>query len=162
MPRKKGPGFTLSPAMIRFQSYFSKVEASLWWKSMAVAVIFGLAVATMLTLLVVPVLTLAWGLRGRPLVRRAGLAVAVGAVTFATFLPWFAFNVARFDEPVLMTSQTGAVLSAASCDSTFYGDLFAHVVDYQGELYLEEGLHRALRAALQQRATLHARVLVLH
>ena len=47
-------------------------------------------------------------------------------------------------------------------DSTFYGDLFAHVVDWDGDLYLEEGLHRALRAALQQRATLHARVLVLH
>ncbi len=46
-------------------------------------------------------------------------------------------------------------------DSTFYGDLFAHVVDWQGDLYLEAGLHRALRAALQQRATLHARVLVL-
>lgn len=47
-------------------------------------------------------------------------------------------------------------------DSTFYGDLFAHVVSWNGELYLEDGLHRALRAALQQRATLHARVLVLH
>jgi Arc/MetJ family transcription regulator len=46
-------------------------------------------------------------------------------------------------------------------DSTFYGDLFPHVVDWQGELYLEDGLHRALRAALQQRATIHARVLVL-
>jgi Arc/MetJ family transcription regulator len=46
-------------------------------------------------------------------------------------------------------------------DSTFYGDLFAHVVDWQGDLYLEDGLHRALRAALQQRPTLHARVLVL-
>jgi Arc/MetJ family transcription regulator len=53
----------------------------------------------------------------------------------------------------------GALLSE---DSTFYGDLFAHVVDWEGDLYLEEGLHRALRAALQQRATLHARVLVLH
>ena len=53
----------------------------------------------------------------------------------------------------------GALLSE---DSTFYGDLFAHVIDWDGELYLEEGLHRALRAALQQRATLHARVLVLH
>lgn len=53
----------------------------------------------------------------------------------------------------------GALLSE---DSTFYGDLFAHVVDYKGELYLEEGLHRALRAALQQRSTLHARVLVVH
>jgi Arc/MetJ family transcription regulator len=43
-------------------------------------------------------------------------------------------------------------------DSTFYGDLFAHVVRWRGELYLEDGLHRALRAALQQRTVLHARV----
>jgi len=46
-------------------------------------------------------------------------------------------------------------------DSTFYGDLFAHVVEWKGELYLEDGLHRALRAALQQRPILHARVLSL-
>lgn len=43
-------------------------------------------------------------------------------------------------------------------DSTFFGDLFAHVVRYQGELYLEDGLHRAVRAALQGRTSLHARV----
>lgn len=43
-------------------------------------------------------------------------------------------------------------------DSTFYGDLFAHVVQWRGELYLETGVHRALRAALQQRSVLHARV----
>ena len=46
-------------------------------------------------------------------------------------------------------------------DSTFYGDLFAHVVSWKGDLYLEDGLHRALRAALQQRQTIHARVLEL-
>jgi Arc/MetJ family transcription regulator len=46
-------------------------------------------------------------------------------------------------------------------DSTFYGDLFAHVVQWHGDLYLEDGLHRALRAALQQRTTIHARVLEL-
>ena len=45
-------------------------------------------------------------------------------------------------------------------DSTFYGDLFAHVVQYRGVMYLEDGLHRAVRAALHQRALLHARVLV--
>jgi Arc/MetJ family transcription regulator len=43
-------------------------------------------------------------------------------------------------------------------DSTFFGDLFAHVVEWDGDLYLEDGLHRALRAALQQRNVLHARV----
>jgi Arc/MetJ family transcription regulator len=46
-------------------------------------------------------------------------------------------------------------------DSTFYGDMFAHVVQWRGELYLEDGLHRALRCALAQRKVLHARVLVL-
>lgn len=43
-------------------------------------------------------------------------------------------------------------------DSTFFDDMFCHVVEWQGELYLEDGLHRALRAALQQRNVLHARV----
>ncbi len=48
-----------------------------------------------------------------------------------------------------------------SSDSTFYGDLFPHAVLWRGELYLEDGIHRALRAALQQRTILHARVLEL-
>jgi Arc/MetJ family transcription regulator len=53
------------------------------------------------------------------------------------------------------TLQLAALLDE---DSTFFGDLFAHVVEWRGELYLEDGLHRALRAALQQRLVLHARV----
>jgi Arc/MetJ family transcription regulator len=56
------------------------------------------------------------------------------------------------------TLDLGALLSE---DSTFFGDLFAHVVQYQGEMYLEDGLHRAVRAALQGRRVLHARVLEL-
>ena len=43
--------------------------------------------------------------------------------------------------------------------STFFGDLFAHVVQWEGVLYLEDGLHRALRTALHGRPVLHARVL---
>lgn len=67
----------------------------------------------------------------------------------------------RLDELVTIkrTLDLDALLEA---DSTFYGDLFAHVVSYQGDLYLEDGLHRALRAALQQRQTMHARVLELN
>ena len=62
----------------------------------------------------------------------------------------------------LTTTRATLDLSALlSQDSTFYGDIFAHVVAYRGELYLEDGLHRALRAALQQRSTFHARVLSL-
>ncbi len=45
--------------------------------------------------------------------------------------------------------------------STFFGDLFPHVVQWNGDLYLEDGVHRALRTALHGRPTMHARVLVL-
>lgn len=64
----------------------------------------------------------------------------------------------RLDELVTTkdTLWLGALLDE---DSTFYGDLFAHVVSWEGDLYLEDGLHRALRAALQQRPVVHARVL---
>lgn len=44
-------------------------------------------------------------------------------------------------------------------DPTVPGDLFPHAVRWCGELFLEDGLHRALRAALHQRTELHARVL---
>ncbi|CAM3227747.1 type II toxin-antitoxin system VapB family antitoxin [Stackebrandtia soli] len=46
-------------------------------------------------------------------------------------------------------------------DSTFFGDLFPHVVSWRGKLYLEDGLHRALRAALQQRTSINVRVYTL-
>ena len=66
----------------------------------------------------------------------------------------------RLDE-LITTKATLDLRSLLAEDSTFYGDLFAHVVQWRGELYLEDGLHRALRAALQQRNVLHARVLEL-
>ena len=66
----------------------------------------------------------------------------------------------RLDE-LVTTKDTLHLDTLLDEDSTFYGDLFAHVVQWQGDLYLEDGLHRALRAALQQRQVLHARVHVM-
>lgn len=64
----------------------------------------------------------------------------------------------RLDQ--LVTTKRQLDLDALLADdSTFYGDLFAHVVKWRGEFFLEDGLHRAVRAALQQRTILHARVL---
>jgi Arc/MetJ family transcription regulator len=60
---------------------------------------------------------------------------------------------------LITTKRTLDLDALLAEDSTFYGDLFAHVVDWNGDLYLEDGLHRAVRAALQQRQMLHARVL---
>jgi Arc/MetJ family transcription regulator len=66
----------------------------------------------------------------------------------------------RLDE-LVTTKRTLDLAALLSEDSTFYGDLFAHVIEWRGTMYLEDGLHRAVRAALAQRAVLHARVLVL-
>ena len=59
---------------------------------------------------------------------------------------------------LVTTKDTLDLATLLDEDSTFFGDLFAHVIEWHGELYLEDGLHRALRAALQQRQVLHARV----
>jgi Arc/MetJ family transcription regulator len=60
----------------------------------------------------------------------------------------------------LVTTRRELALDALLAeDSTFYGDLFPHAVQWHGETYLEDGLHRALRAALQQRNVIHVRVL---
>ena len=66
----------------------------------------------------------------------------------------------RLDE-LITTKTTLDLTQLLSEDSTFYGDLFAHVVQWKDSMYLEDGLHRAVRAALAQRSVLHARVLVL-
>jgi Arc/MetJ family transcription regulator len=66
----------------------------------------------------------------------------------------------RLDE-LITTKTTLDLTHLLSEDSTFYGDLFAHVVQWKDTMYLEDGLHRAVRAALAQRSVLHARVLVL-
>ncbi len=66
----------------------------------------------------------------------------------------------RLDD-LVTTKDTLQLAALLDEDSTFFGDLFAHVVEWRDELYLEDGLHRALRAALQQRQVLHARVHVM-
>jgi Arc/MetJ family transcription regulator len=66
----------------------------------------------------------------------------------------------RLDE-LVTTKSTLDLTALLAEDSTFYGDLFAHVVQWHDTLYLEDGLHRAVRVALAQRNLLHARVLVL-
>ena len=63
----------------------------------------------------------------------------------------------RLDE-IVTTTTVLALDRLLSADSTFYGDLFPHAVKWHGVVYLEDGLHRALRAALRYRSVLHARI----
>ncbi len=67
-------------------------------------------------LLVVPLALL---LRSHPVrerVRFAAVACVVGGLVLA---PWFAFNLTRFEHPVLMSNGIGSVLMVANCDITY-------------------------------------------
>jgi Arc/MetJ family transcription regulator len=60
----------------------------------------------------------------------------------------------------LVTTATVVELERLlSEDPTLPGDLFPHAVRWCGELFLEDGLHRAMRAALHQRTVLPVRIL---
>ena len=63
----------------------------------------------------------------------------------------------RLDE-IVTTTKVLELDRLLSEDSTFYGDLFPHAVQWQGVLYLEDGLHRAVQSALRNRPVMHVRV----
>jgi 4-amino-4-deoxy-L-arabinose transferase-like glycosyltransferase len=102
----------------------------------------GLAALTRgeaIILLGVMVLPLLWGMREKgfgTLAKYAGITYLVGAACIA---PWIAYNMSRFREPVLMTSSTGAVLSSANCDITYYTESIGYYGNCFDE-YVAKGL----------------------
>ncbi len=72
------------------------------------------------------VIPLAWGLKRLSLGRRAALAIVSGVVGLLVLAPWFLFNASRFEQPVFMTSGTGAVLLAGSCETAFRGEFIGY------------------------------------
>jgi hypothetical protein len=93
-------------------------------RSVAVGVLIGLcALARSELVLLAPlVLWFVWrnGLRhGRD--RRVHLALVAGA-TALTLLPWVTFNLVRFEEPVLLTTNDGAALLGTYCPEVLQTD----------------------------------------
>jgi hypothetical protein len=87
------------------------------------------------------VLPLAWGQRhltggGRAAATRV---VVAGATCVALLLPWLGHNLARFEEPTFMTSGTGAVLSAGSCDVAYHGEFAGYYGANCFRQYVDQG-----------------------
>jgi Arc/MetJ family transcription regulator len=60
----------------------------------------------------------------------------------------------------LVTTATVVELDRLLSENpTPFGDLFPHAVRWCGELFLEDGLHRAVRGVLQQRTALQVPIL---
>lgn len=105
------------------------------------AVAVGFAALTrgeaQLLFLCVP-LPLLWGLHRVDVSTRLRMLGVMTLLGMALLFPWFGYNLSRFDTPVLMTSGTGAVLSAASCDQAYYGDLIGYYANCYDE-FIREG-----------------------
>lgn len=125
----------------------------------------GLAALTRaeaILLLVLMGVPLVWGVTvdWRRRITFGGVLVGTGA---ALLVPWFGYNLARFEEPTLMTSGTGAVLAAGSCDTAYYGEFvgyygancFAEYVDEgRAEWPPETGLDESERDLVSREAAL--------
>ena len=80
-------------------------------------------IVVMAPLAVVPVTIL---LRDTRLRRKLGYLVLAGAAAAAPVLPWFAYNLSRFDKPVLMSTGFDYSLTQGSCDQAYYGELIGY------------------------------------
>lgn len=47
--------------------------------------------------------------------------LAAGLATALVLAPWTAYNISRFEQPVLLSDQLGLALVVANCDATYYG-----------------------------------------
>ena len=49
--------------------------------------------------------------------------MAIVSVGVATLVPWSVYNLSRFDEPVLLSTNDGNTLLGANCDISYYDDV---------------------------------------
>lgn len=72
-------------------------------------------------------------------------ALVIGAAT-VTVLPWTLYNVARFDRPVLLSTNDGTTLLGANCDTTFYVDIGGWDIRCLAPVPTDESIDASLRS----------------
>ncbi len=93
-------------------------------RAVALGVLVGLGTLTRseIALFAIGFAVLAWWrAAGHP--RRALIPVLVVVASALTIAPWVVYNLARFSEPVLLSTNDGTTLLGANCDQTYYEDI---------------------------------------
>lgn len=80
-------------------------------------------ITMMIPLAIVPMVLL---LRHTTLRRRFAYLCVAGVTTLLPVLPWFAYNLSRYEKTVLMSVGIDYSLSQGSCDQTYYGELIGY------------------------------------
>lgn len=106
-------------------------------RAAVVGVLGGLAALTRSELvLLVPGLALL--MIARPSKRRVARGALMVVVATATLAPWTIYNLARFDEPVLLSTNDGTTWLGANCDEAYHDDIGGWDVRCVGALEVAE------------------------
>jgi 4-amino-4-deoxy-L-arabinose transferase-like glycosyltransferase len=95
------------------------------WRAAWLGLFCGLAALSRPELaLTVPLLLVPLVLTARAVSVRARLRWLAGGTAAAALAlaPWVLFNLSRFEEPVLLSTNFGSTLAAANCDATYHGE----------------------------------------
>jgi 4-amino-4-deoxy-L-arabinose transferase-like glycosyltransferase len=113
-----------------------------------VAMLSRSELALLVPVMVVPAVFL---VRSRPLSQRLRHATVACAAAAFVVGPWVGYNLARFEEPVLLSHGDGNVLIGSNCDSTYHGSLLGFHDGFCGFI---EGLpaENSMEAATRRRA----------
>ncbi len=123
-------GLLLSETMAIFAVALTVWLAYRFWRSpnLYSGAVLGAAVglaalsrAELILLSVLVVVPLCLLVRTVSWAKRIGWLAAAGAACVMVLSPWVAFNLTRFDQPVLLSNGFEITLATSTCDYTFYG-----------------------------------------
>jgi 4-amino-4-deoxy-L-arabinose transferase-like glycosyltransferase len=94
-----------------------------WWRAALLGALCGLAaLARAELILFLPLLALvACGVAAHDWGARFRLAAVAGLATLVVIGPWVGYNLARFAEPVFLSTNDGLALSGSNCDPVYSG-----------------------------------------
>lgn len=106
-------------ALYRFQGRYTARHLALIGALCGLAILARAESAFLLPLVVLPTV---WFAGNRPWWERLGVVAVAGVTAVAVVVPWTAYNLTRFEKPVLLSTNDGLTILGANCDTTYYGD----------------------------------------
>jgi len=106
-------------ALYRFQGRYTVGRLAVIGALCGVAILARAESALLLPLVVLPTV---WFRSDRSAWQRLGVVAVSGVAAVAVVVPWTAYNLTRFEEPVLLSTNDGLTILGANCDDTYYGD----------------------------------------
>jgi 4-amino-4-deoxy-L-arabinose transferase-like glycosyltransferase len=125
------------------------------WRAAALGALAGLGTLTRaeIALFAAGFAALAWWrAAGHP--RRAVMPLLVLGASALTVAPWVGYNLARFERPVLLSTNAGSTLLGANCDATYFSDVGGWNILCLAAVPQDEGVDPSVRESQRREIAL--------